>query len=113
MTLQRRLGHDVDAVFEGRDMGSVVFDDADVKIYLDATPEIRAQRRYDELVKNDYKSAQYFDKKKVLEDIIRRDTYDSSREHSPLKQPDDAHYIDTTELSIEEIVAEIIALSQG
>ena len=112
VSLQRRLGHDVDAVFEGRDMGAVVFPDADIKVYLDASPEIRAQRRYDELVGKDPRNARDFDIKHVLDDIIRRDTYDSSREHSPLRQPDDAHYLDTTEMSIDDVVKDIVSCSK-
>lgn len=87
------------AVVEGRDIGSVVFPDAEVKIYLDATPEVRAGRRAAE-------TGEPFDA--VLEDIYRRDGIDSSRAASPLVVPLGALVIDTSEMTFEEVVAEVM-----
>ena len=99
--LQRRLGRGGGCVFEGRDMGTVVFPDADVKIFLDASLEKRARRRYRE----QEDGGQRFEE--VLEDIRRRDENDSTRELAPLRMAQDAVRIDTSDLSIEEVLAEI------
>ncbi len=103
---QRALAHHANVVFEGRDMGTVVFPKADVKIYLDASPEVRAQRRYAELCAQ---KSVTLSQEEVLADIIRRDKYDSSREVAPLRQAEDAHYIDTSHLTIAEVVETIIS----
>ncbi len=102
--LQRRLGREGGCVFEGRDMGTVVFPDAAVKIFLDASLEKRARRRYRELGD----SGQRLDQ--VREDIRRRDENDRSRQLAPLKMADDAVRIDTSDLSIEEVLSEIAKL---
>lgn len=87
------------AVVEGRDIGSVVFPDADVKIYLDATPPVRAERR----------AAQTGEPlSEVLEDIHRRDDLDSGRAASPLMVPVGAVVIDTSSLTFDEVVAEVM-----
>jgi cytidylate kinase len=83
-------------VLEGRDIGSVVFPDADLKVYLTASPEVRAQRRAKEVTDLDYGT--------VAADMARRDSFDSQREHDPLRQTDDAVTIDTSELTIDEVV---------
>ncbi len=92
--LQKDIGREKEAVFEGRDMGTVVFPDADVKFFLDASTKVRAERRYLEM-KN--VSSQTFEE--VEADIIKRDTNDSSREVAPLKPADDAVYIDSSRFS--------------
>lgn len=93
-------------VMVGRDIGTVVMPEAPLKIYLDATPEERAQRRFDELLARG-KEAVY---DQVLADIIRRDQIDSSRALSPLRPAPDAHIIDTTNLSIDAVVDKITQL---
>ncbi len=102
--LQRRLGREGGCVFEGRDMGTVVFPDAAVKIFLDASLEKRARRRYRELGDSGQRLEE------VREDIRRRDENDRSRQLAPLKMPDDAVRIDTSDLSIEEVLSEIARL---
>lgn len=95
---QRALGKDGGVVAEGRDIGTVVFPDADIKFFLTASVKERAKRRYKELVQKGIKVA----KKEVAKNIISRDTKDSSRKVSPLKPAKDAVIIDTTNLSIWE-----------
>ena len=84
-------------VVEGRDIGSVVFPDAELKVYLTADPEVRAERRSKEVSDLDYET--------VAVDIARRDALDQSRETSPLVVAGDAFVVDTSSLSVEEIVA--------
>lgn len=96
------------AVFEGRDMGSVVFPEAEVKIFLDASPEVRAQRRLKEMREKLPQDAAAFDEKTMEQELIRRDTYDSSRKIAPLVCPKGALRIDTSKLSIDEVVEQII-----
>ena len=107
--LQRRLSQGVNAVFEGRDMGTVVFPEADVKVFLTATPEERAKRRQKDLEKAD--SPTSFDE--ILAKINKRDFDDSSREMSPMRPADDAHLLDTSSLTIEEVTKQIIQLIPG
>lgn len=90
------------AVVEGRDIGSIVFPDAGLKIYLDAAPEIRARRRAGETGQ---------DVARVLQEQKRRDNIDSTRTASPLTVPSDAVVIDTTDLTIDEVVARIVELA--
>jgi len=99
LDLQRDLGREKAAVFEGRDMGTVVFPDADVKFFLNATTHARAQRRYAE---QKSKSCQTFDE--VKRDIRQRDSNDSTREVAPLKPAADAIIIDSTMLNADEVV---------
>jgi len=87
------------AVIDGRDIGTVICPDADVKLYVDAKPEERAKRRHAELI--GYGEDISFET--VLEQLIERDARDSGRELSPLKPADDAHLLDTTSLSIEAV----------
>ncbi|MGB5757397.1 MAG: (d)CMP kinase [Acidimicrobiales bacterium] len=86
-------------VLEGRDIGTVVFPDADLKVYLTADPEVRAARRAREVTDLDYDI--------VAADLARRDTYDSERQHDPLRQAEDALILDTTGLSIDEVVDDL------
>lgn len=104
--MQREAAKDKDAVFEGRDMGSVVFPKAEVKIFLTAAPEIRAERRLKEIEGKE--AFRGLDHEQMLEDIMRRDELDSTRELAPLKQAEDAHLIDTSHLSIDEVVEKIL-----
>ena len=106
--IQRSFGHAVDAVFEGRDMGTVVFPDADLKIFLTAKPEVRAERRYRELV---YKFPDLsMTQEDILREIKKRDEADTTREISPLKQASDAILIDTSYLTAQQVIEKIIRL---
>jgi CMP/dCMP kinase len=99
LDVQRDIGRRKEAVFEGRDMGTVVFPAADVKFFLNASLTTRALRRYEELKP---KSDQSLDT--VEKDMQRRDTNDSTRSLAPLKPADDAIVIDSTDLSVQEVV---------
>ena len=98
--LQRKMGAEKAAVFEGRDMGTVVFPQADVKFFLTADLKVRASRRHREL--EEKKSPQKFEE--VEKDMARRDTNDSSRAVAPLKPADDAIPIDSTQYSVEAVI---------
>lgn len=98
--IQRRMGAAGGVVLEGRDMGTVVFPDADVKFFLDANPEIRSKRRYLELeVKGEKTTPQ-----EVYQQMVERDRNDSSRELAPLKPAADAIVVDSSHAQIEEVV---------
>lgn len=88
-------------VLEGRDIGTVVFPDAALKVYLTASPEVRAARRSQEVTDLDYQT--------VAADLARRDALDQGRETSPLALADDALVVDTSELSVEQIVDDLVA----
>ena len=92
---QRELAKGVNAVFEGRDMGSVVFPDAQLKIFLSGRPEVRAKRRFNELKAKYPEEFKDLSLDKALQDIAARDEYDSTREASPLKKAPDALEVDT------------------
>ncbi len=100
---QRRIAKSGPSVVVGRDIGTVVLPDAQLKIYLDATPEERANRRYRELLSRGVNTTY----EQVLTDIHRRDKLDSSRAASPLRVPKDAVVIDTTGKNIQEVLAEV------
>lgn len=100
---QRRIGLTGQVVMVGRDIGTVVMPDADLKIYLDASVEERARRRYQE-IRARGEPAEY---ESVLRDIRRRDKIDSERETAPLRAASDAIIIDTTELGVAEVLAEV------
>ncbi|WP_294188662.1 (d)CMP kinase [uncultured Clostridium sp.] len=101
--LQRDMSKKFDVIMDGRDIGTVVLKDSKFKFFLTATPEARAERRYKEL-KDRGLSVDY---STILEDIIKRDYIDSHREVDPLKKAEDAIEIDTTNLSIDEVVEKI------
>jgi cytidylate kinase len=102
--LQREMGRQKGVVFEGRDMGTVVFPDADVKFFLDADAGIRAERRYEEL-----RSDPQVTREDVARAMRRRDRNDSTRTVAPLKPAVDAVRIDSSSLGIEEVVARMLA----
>jgi len=106
--IQRVLAMGVNAVFEGRDMGTVVFPKADLKIFLTGSPEIRAERRLKELKERFPEMADQITFEKVLDDLNKRDAFDSSRQISPLKAADDAYIIDTSNLTCEEVVNKVL-----
>jgi cytidylate kinase len=89
-------------------MGTVVFPNAQLKIFLTGRPEIRAKRRFDELKTKFPEESANLTIEKVLEDINARDKYDSEREASPLKQADDACVVDTSDLPIDEVIVKIL-----
>jgi cytidylate kinase len=103
--LQRKIAANKNAVLEGRDIGTIVFPDADYKFFITAPVEERARRRYEQLKANmieaDYDS--------VLKDMIKRDQNDSAREYSPLKIADDAILIDTGRMDLAEVVKTLAA----
>lgn len=107
---QRELSKGVNAVFEGRDMGTVVFPSAELKIFLSGRPEIRAKRRFDELKAKYPENSKDLTLEKALQDINARDEYDSKRENSPLKQAPDACLVDTSDFTVDEIVYKILEL---
>lgn len=98
---QREIAGKMSCVLDGRDIGTYVLPDADFKFFLTASPCVRAQRRYDELTEKGYD----VDKEELLQEIIRRDEQDSTREIAPLKKADDAIEIDTSDMSIDEVLA--------
>tara|TARA_Y100001970_G_scaffold85912_1_gene108284 strand:- start:685 stop:1332 length:648 start_codon:yes stop_codon:yes gene_type:complete len=102
--IQRKLGREFSCVLEGRDIGTVVFPNAEFKFFLNADVDIRAKRRFSELKKKNEKIT--FDE--ILKNIKNRDRMDSSRVHSPLKKAKDAIEIDTTQLTINDQVDKIL-----
>jgi cytidylate kinase len=110
VALQRQLAKGVNAVFEGRDMGSVVFPDADFKVFLTGRPEVRAKRRYEELLAKFPDQMQGIALEQILAEINARDKSDSERALSPLKKADDAYIVDTSDLSTDEVVFKILEI---
>jgi cytidylate kinase len=103
---QRKMGEEGGVVLEGRDIGTVVFPDADVKFYLDADRDERVRRRYDEMIQRGME----VDFRETKEALVQRDHDDMHRTHSPLKRANDALWIDSTHRSVEEVVAEMVCL---
>ena len=106
---QQRIGRSGDYVVEGRDIGTVVFPEAALKVFLTATNEARAKRRVLQNVERGVGSTDY---ETVLADIIRRDDYDSSREASPLAAAEDAVLIDSSDMTMREVIDEICKLAR-
>ncbi|GAA0792989.1 (d)CMP kinase [Faecalicatena orotica] len=104
LELQRGLARSEDVIMDGRDIGTNILPDADVKIYLTASVATRAKRRYDELREKGIEC----DYNEIARDIEERDRRDMSRETAPLKQAEDAVLVDSSEMTIEEVVKEII-----
>lgn len=104
--LQRQLAAENNVIMDGRDIGTVILPNAQVKIFITAKPEIRAKRRYDELVAKGLD----VDFQMVLDELNQRDYQDSHRETAPLKQAEDAVLLDTTDLDFEQTVARVIKL---
>ena len=107
VSLQQKLAATAEVIMDGRDIGTVVLPDADVKIYLTASTTVRAKRRYDELVAK----GETPDFDSIEADIKERDYRDMNREVSPLKQADDAVLVDTSDMTIEEVVDRIIEIA--
>lgn len=108
LTLQRQMAEGKNIIMEGRDIGTVVFPNADVKIYLDASPEERARRRVKQNQEKGIKSSYG----EVLRNIMDRDQRDLNREIAPLKQAEDAIYIDSSNMTIDEVVDKIVEIIQ-
>ena len=106
---QRTIAASDNIVMEGRDIGTVVFPNAEVKVFLTASPEERAQRR---ALQNEQRGFGETDAAVILADIIARDEADSTRDVAPLKPADDAHMLDTTGMTIDEVCEAIAALAR-
>lgn len=104
--LQQKLAQAADVVMDGRDIGTVVLPQADVKVYLTASSATRAKRRYLELLEKGEEA----DLATIEQDIIERDDRDMHREHSPLRRAEDAVLVDSSDLTIDEVVERIKAL---
>lgn len=96
-----------EAVVDGRDIGTVVFPNAELKVYLTATPEVRAARRAGDA------EASSLDVAAITEDLRRRDHLDSTRAVSPLRPADDAEMVDTSDLDLDQVVSAVLALVKG
>ena len=107
--IQRRTAEDGPVVMVGRDICTVVLPDARTKVYLDASQEVRAGRRRAEIAR----TGGSVELEQVSDELRRRDTYDSGREESPLMVSEDAVVIDTSELSVDEVIEQIIRLVRG
>ncbi len=108
LEVQYHFAQKQNAVFEGRDLGTVVFPKAEVKIFLTADPEVRAERRLQEILAKNPDQVKGLTREQILADIKRRDEQDSTREVAPLRCPPDASTIDTTHLSIDQVVDRIV-----
>lgn len=108
VSLQQKLAKTADVVMDGRDIGTCVLPDANVKVYLTASSKVRARRRYDELAAKGVPC----DFAQIEKDIIERDERDMNREISPLKQAEDATLVDSSDMTVEEVVEKIISLRE-
>jgi len=106
--LQRKIGEKGKLVLEGRDAGTVVFPDAEVKFFLDATPEERGRRRFKELTLKGLSISL----EQVTQDIITRDHNDSTRSHAPLKPAPDAVIIDSSAMTVQQVIARMMQVIQ-
>lgn len=106
LSLQKKLAASKDVVMDGRDIGTCVLPDADVKIYLTATASERARRRYKEQIERGMDC----ELDQIERDIMARDEQDMNREIAPLRQAADAVFVDSSNLTIDQVVAEIIAI---
>jgi len=104
VTLQHRFRRQPGLVADGRDMGTVIFPDAEAKVFLTASPEARAQRRYKQLIEKGFDA----NLRSLCTEIAERDARDCQREVSPLKPAEDALVIDTTRLSIDQVVERVL-----
>ena len=109
LSFQHRFGASQNAVFEGRDLGTVVFPEAQFKVFLTADPLIRAERRFQELLVKNPKAVEGLTHAQVLQDLMRRDEFDSTREVAPLRCPPGAFVVDTSHLCVEEVVDKIVS----
>ena len=108
VALQQQIARGTNLVMDGRDIGTKVLPDADVKIFLTASAEVRAQRRVGELIKH----GEQPDYEKILADIKQRDYQDTHRAASPLMKADDAIEVDTSDMGLEEVIAHICEIAR-
>ena len=108
--LQRIMAEEQPVIMDGRDIGTTVLPDAILKIYLTASAATRAKRRYDQLIETQGKQASELDLAAIEQEIIARDEQDMNREISPLRRADDAVEVDTSEMTIDEVVVRILQL---
>lgn len=108
LDLQRELARKENVVMDGRDIGTSVLPDANVKIFLTASVDTRARRRYNELLEK----GEACDYEKIAEDIKERDRRDMTREQSPLRQAEDAYLVDSSDMTIDEVVDKIESVCQ-
>ena len=109
LNLQRKLASENDVIMDGRDIGTVVLPEAECKVYLTASAEVRAGRRYKELTEKGIDC----DLAEIEKDIIARDEQDMKREIAPLTQAEDAVLVDSSNLTIDEVVEKICELAKG
>jgi len=108
VAIQRTMAEGINAVFEGRDMGTAVFPNAYLKVFLTGKEEVRARRRYEEVCRRFPLEAEQITYEQVKREIAERDAYDTGRLTSPLRQPEDALVIDTSDMTIDEVVQLVI-----
>lgn len=106
LDLQRKIANEKDCLMDGRDIGTVILPNAQLKIFLTASAEVRAKRRFDELTAK----GQEVNYDEILKDLNERDYQDTHREIAPLKQADDAVLLDTSDMTFDEVKAKILAL---
>ncbi len=109
LDLQRGLAAANDVIMDGRDIGTTILPNAELKIFLTASVEVRAKRRYDELMAK----GETCDLERIAEDIAKRDEQDRNREVSPLKKAEDAIEVDTSDMTIEQVVDRLNELYEG
>ncbi|MCI9217383.1 (d)CMP kinase [Lachnospiraceae bacterium 42-17] len=109
LMLQRNLAAEQDVVMDGRDIGTCVLPDAEVKIFLTASVKTRARRRYEELTGK----GESCDLETIEEDIKKRDEQDMTRKTAPLKKAEDAYLVDSSDMTVEEVVRTIAALCKS
>lgn len=107
--LQKKLAAETDVIMDGRDIGTCVLPNADVKVYLTASSKVRAMRRFKELEAKGLTC----DLAQIEADIIERDNRDMTREHSPLRQAEDAQLVDSSDMAIDEVVEAICSLARA
>lgn len=106
--LQQKLASEAEVIMDGRDIGTVVLPNANVKIYLTASVEVRAKRRYDELVAK----GENWDLEEIKKEIAERDHRDMTRDISPLRQAEDAILLDTSDMGIEDVIDAIMNICE-
>lgn len=109
LDLQKNMAKTNNVIMDGRDIGTVVLPNAELKIFLTASPEVRAKRRFDELTAK----GQKVEFNELLEQIKLRDKQDSEREVAPLKPAEDSVYLDTSDMTLDEVVDKIVELAKS
>lgn len=106
LDMQKKFAKESNCLMDGRDIGTVILPDADLKVFLTASPEVRAKRRYDELIEKGTPK----DYDELLEEIKLRDHNDSTRTIAPLRPADDAVIVDSSEMTLDEVVAKVVSM---